>query len=76
MVLAVLTLATLLTALVAGFLLAFAVVVMPGVRRLDDASFIRAFQAIDGVIQRNQPVFIGIWLGSVIAVMASLALPL
>jgi uncharacterized membrane protein len=63
--------ATLLCALVAGFLFAFAVVVMPGIKRLDDAGFLRAFQAIDGVIQRGQPLFGLVWLGSVLAVLVA-----
>ena len=53
----VLVLATFLCSLVAGLLFAFAVVVMPGLRSLDDGGFIRAFQAIDRVIQNNQPLF-------------------
>jgi uncharacterized membrane protein len=66
--------ATLLCALVAGFLFAFAVVVMPGIRRLPDGDFLRAFQAIDGVIQRGQPLFGLVWLGSVVALVAALFL--
>lgn len=62
--------AALLCSLVAGFLFAFAVVVMPGIRRLDDAAFLRAFQAIDGVIQKCQPLFGLVWLGSALAVLA------
>lgn len=61
-------------ALVAGFLFAFAVVAMPGIRSLGDAEFIRAFQAMDGVIQRNQPLFVAIWLGSIVAILACAAL--
>ena len=68
--------ATLLCGLVAGFLFAFAVVVMPGIRRLSDGAFIRAFQVIDGVIQDNQPIFLLVWAGSVIALLAALALGL
>lgn len=55
--------------LVAGFLFAFAVVVMPGLRRMTDADFLRTFQAVDGVIQRGSPVFAAVWA-------ASAALPL
>jgi len=66
-----LILATLLCSLVAGFLFAFAVVVMPGIKTLDDRGFIRAFQAIDGVIQRNQPLFMLVWIGSVVAPIAA-----
>jgi len=64
----------LLCTLVAGFLFAFAVVVMPGIATLDDAGFLRAFQAIDRVIQNNQPVFLLVWAGSVIALLASAVL--
>lgn len=64
----VLLAAALLCALVAGFLFAFAVVVMPGIGKLDDEGFLRAFQLIDGVIQRGQPLFGLVWVGSVVAV--------
>ena len=70
----VLVLTTLLCSLVAGFAFAFASVVMPGLRDLNDREFIRAFQVIDGVIQKNQPVFVFVWLGSIVAVLASLGL--
>ena len=50
--------ATLLCSLVAGFVFAFAVVVMPGIKGLPDREFIRAFQVMDGVIQNNQPMFV------------------
>jgi uncharacterized membrane protein len=68
-----LLIATFLCALVAGFLFAFAVVIMPGIRRLGDREFIRAFQVIDGVIQRNQPLFMAVWLGSVVALVAAVS---
>lgn len=68
--------ATFLCSLVAGFLFAFAVVVMPGIRRLSDGAFIRAFQVVDGVIQDNQPIFLLVWAGSVVALLAALALGL
>ena len=63
--------ATFLCSLVAGFLFAFAVGVMPGIRSLDDGEFIRAFRAIDGVIQRNQPLFMFMWVGSVLSLVAA-----
>jgi uncharacterized membrane protein len=63
--------AAFLCSLVAGFLLAFASVVMPGLRSLDDDAFIRAFQAVDRVIQNNQPLFVVVWVGSVLAVVAT-----
>jgi uncharacterized membrane protein len=73
---AVLILAAFLCSLVAGFLFAFAVVVMPGIGGLDDRDFIRAFQLIDRVIQNNQPLFILVWVGSVLAVVAAAVLGL
>ena len=69
-----LILATFLCSLVAGFLFAFALVVMPGIRSLNDREFIRAFQVIDGVIQNNQPVFVLVWVGSVVALVTSVVL--
>jgi uncharacterized membrane protein len=44
---------------------------MPGIKRLDDAGFLRAFQVIDGVIQRGQPLFGLVWLGSVVVVLVA-----
>jgi uncharacterized membrane protein len=72
----VLLLAALLCSLVAGFLLAFAIVVMPGIARLDDSAFLRAFQVIDRIIQNNQPLFMFVWVGSVLALMAAAVLGL
>lgn len=66
-----LMLTTLLCSLVAGFLFAFAVVIMPGIGRLDDRAFLRAFQAIDRVIQNGQPLFALVWLGSILALVVS-----
>jgi uncharacterized membrane protein len=66
-----LLLAALLCSLVAGFLFAFAAVVMPGIKRLDDGAFIRAFQVIDGVIQKGQPLFQLVWIGSVLLLVAA-----
>ena len=68
---ALLMLAALLCNLVAGFLFAFAVVIMPGIRSLDDGGFIRAFQVIDRVIQNNQPLFMFVWVGSALSVIAA-----
>ncbi|MCV2488226.1 DUF1772 domain-containing protein [Geodermatophilus sp. YIM 151500] len=58
--------AVLCCALVAGLLFAFAVVVMPGLGGLGDSEYLRAFRAVDGVIQRGQPLFITVWAGSAI----------
>ena len=64
-----LILATFLCSLVAGFLFAFAVVVMAGIRYLSNREFIRAFQTTDGIIQNNQPIFVLVWLGSVVTLI-------
>ena len=71
---AALILATFLCSLVAGFLFAFAVVAMPGIRSLNDREFIRAFQVMDRVIQDNQPIFMVVWVGSVIVLITSAVL--
>lgn len=68
---AILTLATFLCSLVAGFLFAFALVVMPGMRNLPDGEFLRAFQVVDRVIQHNQPIFLLVWIGSIATLVAS-----
>ncbi len=69
-----LTLATLLCGLVAGFVLAFAIVVMPGIQRLGDREFLQAFKEMDGIIQNNHPVFMLVWLGSALALIVSATL--
>ena len=43
---------------------------MPGIGTLDDAAFLRAFKVIDGVIQRNQPVFVFIWMAPQVRLVA------
>ena len=69
-----LILATFLCSLVGGLLFAFAIVVMPGIRSLNDREFIRAFQVMDRVIQNNQPIFLLVWVGSVVALLTSAVL--
>lgn len=63
-----------LCALVAGLLFTFAVVAMPGLQNLSDREFIRAFQVMDRVIQDRQPLFVVVWVGSVVAVLAALVM--
>ena len=58
-----------LCSLVAGFLFAYAIVVMPGIKNLDDKQFIKTFQITDRVIQNNHPVFLLVWVGSAISIM-------
>ena len=71
-----LILTTLLCSLVTGFLFGFALIAMPGIGKLKDGEFIRAFQEMDGIIQNNHPLFIIVWLGSVLAFIAALILGL
>ena len=63
--------ATLLCALVAGFVFAFAVVVMPGIKSLDDRAYLQAFKVMDSIIQNNQPLFVLVWLGSILSLSAT-----
>ena len=62
----------LLSALVTGFILTYAIVIMPGLSNLDDKEFIKAFQVTDGIIQNNQPIFILIWIGSNVSVLSTI----
>ncbi len=68
--------ATLLVALVTGLLFSFTTVVMPGIKQLDDRQFVKAFQVMDGVIQRNDPRFVFVWMGSVLAIVTGAILGL
>lgn len=63
--------AVLCCSLVAGLMFTFAVVVMPGLRRLGDREFLGAFRVVDGVIRGGQPIFLAVWAGS--AVLPALA---
>ena len=66
-----LLLSALLCALVAGLVLTFAIVVMPGIRSMGDRDYLMAFKVIDRVIQNNQPVFVLVWLGSAVTVLVA-----
>jgi len=68
----VLMLSIILCSLVAGLLFAFAVVVMPGIAKLDDKEFLLAFKHMDGIIQDNHPLFILVWAGSILSVIITL----
>ena len=67
-----LILSILLCSLVTGFIFTYAIVVMPGLSKLKDKEFIRAFQVTDGIIQNNQPLFMLTWVGSIIAILSSI----
>lgn len=66
-----LILSAFLCSLVAGFLFAYAIVVMPGIKNLNDREFIRTFQVTDRIIQNNNPIFMLVWVGSAIAIIVS-----
>lgn len=61
----------LLCSLLAGFVLSFAIVVMPGIRALGSHGSLRSFKAMDGIIQNNHPIFMLAWLGSALTLLAS-----
>ena len=65
---------TLLCTLVTGFVFTYSIVVMPGFGKLNDREFIQAFQATDGIIQNNQPLFMFVWVGSIASVAATIVL--
>lgn len=67
---------TLSCALVTGFVFTYAVIVMPGLAKLADKEFLRAFQVTDELIQNNQPIFMIVWVGSVISVISTLIVSL
>ena len=67
-------LSALLCSLVAGLVLAFAIVVMPGIKTLGNLDFLKAFKEMDRVIQNNQPIFMLVWLGSAVVLMTSTVL--
>ncbi len=62
---------TLLCSLVAGFVLCFAIIVMPGIKTLGTVDFLKSFKAMDGIIQNNQTLFMLIWLGSALVLLSS-----
>ncbi len=68
--------ATLFCSLVAGFVFAFACVVMPGLSSLGNRSFLHSFQVMDRVIQDNQPLFLLVWVGSALTLVTCAALGL
>ena len=59
----------LLCSLVAGLVLCFAIIVMPGIKALGTFEFLQSFKAMDRVIQNNQPRFLLVWIGSGLAII-------
>tara|TARA_B100001778_G_scaffold197391_1_gene162852 strand:- start:130 stop:537 length:408 start_codon:yes stop_codon:yes gene_type:complete len=49
---------------------------MPGLSKLNDKDFLKAFQVTDAVIQNNQPLFMFTWIGSILAVLATILVSL
>ena len=66
-----LIIATLLCGLTTGLVFAFTVVVMPGIRTLPDREFLNAFKVMDRIIQNNDPLFLLVWAGSVVVLIAA-----
>ena len=69
-----LMLSIMLCSLVAGLLFGFAIVVMPGIAKLPGKEYLLAFKHMDGIIQNNQPLFILVWAGSILSIIATLIL--
>ena len=62
--------------LVGGFIFTYAIVVMPGLSKLNDKDFLRAFQVTDAVIQNKQPLFMFTWIGSIFAMLTTILVSL
>ena len=62
--------------LVGGFIFTYAIVFMPGLSKLSDKDFLRAFQVTDAVIQNKQPLFMSTWIGSIIAILTTILVSL
>ena len=65
-----------LCSLVSGFIFTYSIVVMPGLSKLNDKDFLKAFQVTDAVIQNYQPLFMFTWIGSILAVLATILVSL
>ena len=62
--------------LVTGFIFTYAIVVMPGLSKLNDKDFLRAFHVTDAVIQNKQPLFMFTWIGSIFAMLTTILVSL
>ena len=71
-----LILSILLCSLVTGFIFTYSVVMMPGFSKLNHKEFVRAFQVTDGIIQDNQPIFMFIWIGSIVSTLCMIIIAL
>lgn len=66
---ALLVVAAFSTAMVAGLVYTFALLVMPGLGKLDNRGLLRGFQVIESIIQRGHPLFIVVRLGSIVSLL-------
>ena len=62
--------------LAGGFIFTYAIVVMPGLSKLNDKDYLRAFQVTDAVIQNKQPLFMFTWIGSIVAMLTTILVSL
>ena len=62
--------------LVSGFIFTYAIVVMPWLSNLNDKNFLRAFQVTDAVIQNKEPLFMFIWIGSIVSILTTILVSL
>jgi uncharacterized membrane protein len=44
---------------------------MPGIKRLNAHDFLQAFKVMGRVIQNNNPLFIVVWLGSIVVLVTA-----
>ena len=62
--------------LLTGFIFTYAIVVMPGLSKLNNKEFLRAFQVTDAIIQNKQPLFMFIWIGSIVSMLSTVLVSL
>ena len=59
--------------LVGVFIFTYSIVVMPGLSNLNNKDFLKAFQVTEAVTQNNQPLFMFTWIGSIVAILTTIA---
>jgi len=62
--------------LVGAFIFTYAIVVIPGLSKLNDKDFLRAFQVTEAVIKNKQPLFMCTWIGSIVAILTTILVSL
>ena len=58
-----------------GFIFIYTIVT-PSLSNLNDKNFLRAFQVTDAVIQNKQPIFMFIWIGSIVSILTTILVSL